>query len=183
MGLSMALANTDKLKAVVCANTTFKCIMLDLKYKEKQLVTGYHIKDKENIVEDLGNNLFSAENYEQKLSGFKDFDERILDYARSKAPFLFVSGDDDKITDPALFFEVGKKIAKRRTKENVEFELYSGLGHLLDPPYSAVATEASHVIIPKPGKILYGGHDLELHSLSQEQAWPKIVDFFGQHLF
>ena len=182
MATAMALAKTDKIKAVNCVNTTFKSIMLDLKYQGKNVVPGFKIHDVTNFITSIGDDLFSMENFEQKNEGFTDFDERIIDYSISKAPFLFVAGDNDRVSNARLLSEIGRKIAEKRMKENVEFVIYPGMGHLLDLPFSAVAPAASHPVIPKPGKILYGGHDLEMHSMGQEQAWPKIIDFFRQHL-
>jgi len=112
--------------------------------------------------------------------------EGVTDYQRYQIPvekarstnYLLIHGVDDQTIDIS---NATRLIARLNThdKANYEAHLYSGAGHIIEPPYSPACSKAFH-----PGyKRLncYGGRTLE-HSLAQADAWQKTLRFLDQHL-
>jgi len=92
--------------------------------------------------------------------------------------FLIFNGTDDQ-NNPA---ESALQIAQNLTNHdhsNYSFHLYSGAGHLIEPPYIPFAHAYLHRIAKKV--IISGGNAVE-HSHAQEQAWKQILEYFRSSL-
>ena len=75
-----------------------------------------------------------------------------------------------------------EKLMIGANKSNYEIQIYSGLGHLIDLPFSPPTTISNHAMFPKPIMLEYGGTDVIRHGKAQEKIWQNILTFFFKHL-
>ena len=68
-----------------------------------------------------------------------------------------------------------------KNKANLEIEIFEGLGHLIDLPFSPPTTKARHAVFPKHILIQMGGDNLIQHGQAQEKIWSRILKFFRIH--
>lgn len=94
------------------------------------------------------------------------------------AKVLYLIGDDDAFCNSDLYRLWLKKISPQKAND-VEFVVYPGAGHLIDPPYTPLGRQCYSVFHKYP---LYFGGDKTLHAVAQEKAWLKIQRFFREHL-
>ena len=73
-------------------------------------------------------------------------------------------------------------LAAAGKEHNFTSDVFPGAGHLIDVPFAPVSNKDFHGMVPKPGKLYYGGDDFEMHSAAQEEAWVKTLGFFREHL-
>ncbi|XP_013097048.2 bile acid-CoA:amino acid N-acyltransferase-like [Biomphalaria glabrata] len=97
---------------------------------------------------------------------------------RHGAKMLAIQGLDDQCVNPALVEKFKEKIPPEFIN-NFTFIAYPGAGHLIEPPYAPRCGTSYNKIFKM--NMLWGGSDKQ-HSQAQEDAWPKILQFFNQHL-
>ncbi|XP_014776506.2 acyl-coenzyme A amino acid N-acyltransferase 2 [Octopus bimaculoides] len=95
---------------------------------------------------------------------------------RSKVLFL-ISGDDQVVytSDYYLWFD---KLTPTKRKD-VEFIMYEGAGHLLEPPYTPLFHTCYTALYGRP--TVFGGYPRP-HAEAQEKSWLKIREFFAENL-
>ncbi|CAI9744160.1 acyl-coenzyme A amino acid N-acyltransferase 1-like [Octopus vulgaris] len=96
--------------------------------------------------------------------------------SRSKVLF-FISGDD-----PLLYADDYYMWLKNLTpakKKDVEFIIYEGAGHLLEPPYTPLFNSCYSTYFRGPA--IFGGYPRQ-HAEAQEKSWLKIREFFTENL-
>ncbi|NWU68207.1 ACOT3 thioesterase, partial [Pterocles burchelli] len=101
-----------------------------------------------------------------------------LPLERSLAKFLFLSGLDDTTLKSDLYCRDAVQRLQQHGRE-VEFYSYPGTGHLLEPPFLPLCQASMYKTLEVYAR--WGGQWKE-HAKAQEDAWPRIQDFFRRHL-
>ncbi len=71
---------------------------------------------------------------------------------------------------------------KSAGKNNLKSNIYEGVGHLIDLPFSPPTTLSNHAMFPKPLVLQMGGDDIIKHGKAQESIWSELIDYFNAHL-
>ena len=112
-----------------------------------------------------------------------DFDighPALYPFEHSLADMLFIVGLDDLCWPIEEFADFAKKKMDAVNKTNFEIVKYSGMGHLIDAPYTPPCTISS--LIHLKGTFNYGGGDKRIHALQVVNVWSKVVSFFKKSL-
>ncbi|XP_051916126.1 acyl-coenzyme A thioesterase 1-like isoform X1 [Hippocampus zosterae] len=108
-----------------------------------------------------------------------------VDVGRVQCPLLVVAGEDDQNWPAAESAQDMKEMMERAGNAHLLTVLsYPNAGHLLEPPYSPHTRASSFRSVGSREKItaLWGGH-CAAHSMAQEDAWTKTLDFLRHHLY
>ncbi|KAH9494496.1 hypothetical protein Btru_020152 [Bulinus truncatus] len=97
---------------------------------------------------------------------------------RHGAKTLAIQGLDDQCVNPFLL-DIFKEQIPPEFKNNFTYITYPGAGHLIEPPYAPRCGTSYNKIFKM--NMLWGGNDKQ-HCQAQEDSWPKILQFFNQHL-
>ncbi|XP_061629971.1 peroxisomal succinyl-coenzyme A thioesterase-like isoform X1 [Phyllopteryx taeniolatus] len=108
-----------------------------------------------------------------------------VDVGCVQCPLLVVVGEDDQNWPASESAEDMKEMMERAGNVYLLTVLsYPNAGHLLEPPYSPHTRVSSFRSIGSRQKLtaLWGGESAA-HSLAQEDAWKKTLDFLRHHLY
>ncbi|XP_037109787.1 peroxisomal succinyl-coenzyme A thioesterase-like [Syngnathus acus] len=108
-----------------------------------------------------------------------------VDMGRVQCPLLVVAGEDDQNWPACESAEDMKKMMEQAGNIHLlSVVSYPQAGHLLEPPYSPHTRVSSFRSAGTREKLtaLWGG-ECAAHSLAQEDAWRKTLDFLRHHLY
>lgn len=102
----------------------------------------------------------------------------LIEFADCKKPFFFVFSNDDTALNIPKAAAFTRKLTENR-KGDYKMAIYSGAGHLLEPPYFP---HTSCTYVKATSKFHYWGGDPTKHAAAQERAWAEIGTFLKTHL-
>lgn len=119
--------------------------------------------------------------YESAMPFLKTDGEALVDFGRTDAAILFVSGDDDddwpatQMADRAV-----ARLRQARHHRAFKHLWYPGpVGHLIEPSFGPTCAASHHAVFGV--QLMWGGR-LPEHALAQEDAWGKTVGWLQREL-
>ncbi len=175
---SMCAFFGHKVRAAALVNTMVKVFGVSVVYGAEEIPpcsmgTGVKVLG-DNVVSIWGSDAAPLATLEDPSS---------IPFWRCPAPVLFVASGDDGCINAAAHAQQGKALAELKGKTNCRVLNFPGMGHLVDLPFSPVATTDNNPMLGDRNKRLYyGGEDFELHSQGQERVWEELLSFYRENL-
>ncbi len=177
--LSMCAFFPDQIKAVTLTNCMLRALGIPVIYKDQTIKTCVMPLTTRQV----GPNLFSMRGNDFEILNSGE-DSSSIPFWNTNAPFLYVASGDDHCIDSYMHGQKAlESLAARGKGGNFKLLHYPQMGHLTDLPYSSVATsDANPGLKSREHRMYYGGDDFEAHSLGQEDAWKKTIEFYEHSL-
>ncbi len=177
--LSICAFFPEQVKGLVIANSMIKVFGHEVIYKDYK-IEPYEMSITSKLV---GHNLFSMTGTDKEILNSGE-DASSIPFWNTDAPILYVAGGDDVCIDSKMHGQRALDCLTARGKEkNFQMSYQPKMGHLVDLPYSSVATSDTNPGLGnKEYKLWYGGEDFEQHSLGQENVWRDTLNFYERNL-
>ena len=112
------------------------------------------------------------------INAFILFTKRLDKDFSLQTKFLFMFGEDDKISPQVLTHGITKSlILKCKTPSNCEIMSLPGTGHMIELPNAAVSSIGRHAFFPRH-QMTFGGSNIYLHSIGGIKVWQNMLEFF-----
>ena len=174
LSLAMASVLGDQINACAVSSTPFASSPGPMKYRGKVVVEASPFKC------DVDKQSKDPLNLSGGLQELVRHPRRQIQIDKSQCPLLIMIGEEDGENPGIAKFMINK--ARDKGRQNLQFDLYEGAGHLIDLPFSPHCKTSRHPYLPPSEKVDYGG-TMQPHAIAQFKSWRNLLKFYQTNLY